>query len=844
MKTIIRSIILFFIILAALLTFLLTPMGLKTSVALTSYFLPGKLTYQKISGVLIGPITVDDLRYDDAHQTILIHQLQMNWLPTALLHQQFHISTLQINGLHIINKREAFQFSMNHVKKIIDTVKTALSFSHAQINQAIIKNFDIESVADKQSFHFDALYFHSLPTKTTWNTDFFATLNKPQLLTVAMQLHGSQNHYALKFSVQGKQTNWLLLGVGDNNTLSFTTPNTQFLNGVLDANLQTTSEQGWKWTGKIEAKNLNFSNLNPAWERSMNFKMTGSAQQKNTQAYPTFDVQMSSHLNQHKQKIAITLSGTTEKQSLQAHIRLHHSAIDLHAAGFFNQQNQWVGTVDQLNIGIKHATAWRLQKTVALSASMHAFSASPLCLQSSDLGLFCVDAKWANQKIDLKAEMDVTHFKWLQAWTHFVKIPQGKLTANLSIAGDVANPNFFGTLNLTNGNLFFPQLNVTLNNVHASVSGNHQLLNFSAQALSSHQPITAKGSMRFNQNDFQAQGTIIANNALILNSNEFTITATPRLNIAIQNKNLTITGNILIPKAIVHSNDYHALHTLPAGDIVYIGNVLPPPKPFWNVSTNVLVTLGNAVRIENLSGFSASLGGSVRLLQTNNSEMLGLGRVFAHTGLYYIYGQALTLSPNSYVEYTNSPLDNPALNLKASKEIQSLRSGSNFMQNNLMVGIELQGTVHSPKITFFSNRSSLSQADILSYILLGYDTSSSPVPGNADILLRALSAVKLTSQGLLGKQNLATQIQSGLGLSELGVESETTVDTQGNTLDRQSAFVVGKNFTRRLYARYSIGILNPVNVFELRYLIDRQWAVQADSSTLGNGADVLYTISK
>ena len=111
-------------------------------------------------------------------------------------------------------------------------------------------------------------------------------------------------------------------------------------------------------------------------------------------------------------------------------------------------------------------------------------------------------------------------------------------------------------------------------------------------------------------------------------------------------------------------------------------------------------------------------------------------------------------------------------------------------------------------------------------------------------MLRALSAVNITSQGLLGKQNIATQIESGLGLSELGVESEATLDALGNPLDNQSSFVVGKHLTRKLYARYSFGLLDTVNVFELRYLFDHTWSVQTDASALGEGADVLYTIQR
>ena len=78
----------------------------------------------------------------------------------------------------------------------------------------------------------------------------------------------------------------------------------------------------------------------------------------------------------------------------------------------------------------------------------------------------------------------------------------------------------------------------------------------------------------------------------------------------------------------------------------------------------------------------------------------------------------------------------------------------------------------------------------------------------------------------------------------MGVESETTTDALGNPLNQQSAFVVGKNISRNFYVRYSVGILDPINVFEVRYFLNDNWALQGESSTLGNGGDVLYSIQK
>ena len=818
MRTLLRSLLIFFITLAALIAFMLTPTGLRFDLAITSKLLPGDLTYQSVSGVLIGPITVNQIHYQNDKEIITIQQLHVNWLPTALLKKQLHISSLQINNVHFIDKNNTpYQWNFVTLRKnleeeleIIDDITT---FLHLHINHAVIKDINYGDQNQPSALHINELYLHSLPSKTKWDTAFVATIIKPQPLTLTMQLHGDPNHYALQFLIHGKNTLWSLNGIGDQQTLSLDTQHTQLLNGTLDAHLHFVWQNKIQWNGSIASNNIDLSQINPDWSNKI-------------------------------RSIKIALTGQAKKQTLTAQMKWNQSIFNLHLNGQLNADNQWVGLLDQLNFSIPNTTAWRLQKPATLTLTDNVFSITPLCLQSPHTGLTCFQGKWTKGKIDIAANLDVNNFKWLSAWTRFIRISQGKFDANIRIDGDITKPNLSGTLNLNNSSIVFPRLNVTLSDVSASLTGDNRVLNFTAQARSQHQPLIAKGAIDLTSPDFLAKINITSNNAPIINTDEYNATATSNLDVAIKNKNIDITGKLTIPKATLKSNDYQTTTTLPNSDIVYIGNVAPPPKPFWNVNTDIMITLGNDVSIDNIAGFSAKLGGNLRLLQTNNGDLTGTGRIFGRSGQFVIYGQALTITPDSYVEYANSPLVNPDLNLKATKQIQSIsHMGSEYMQNDLVVGIQLRGTVNSPKIVFFSNRGSLSQADILSYILLGYGSSSS-IPGNNDLLLRALSAVKLTSQGLLGKENLATQIQSGLGLSELGVESETTVDSQGNTLDRQSAFVVGKNLTRKFYARYSIGILDPVNVFELRYMIDKQWAVQVDSSTLGNGADVLYTISK
>ncbi|EKD77668.1 MAG: hypothetical protein ACD_42C00237G0001, partial [uncultured bacterium] len=488
---------------------------------------------------------------------------------------------------------------------------------------------------------------------------------------------------------------------------------------------------------------------------------------------------------------------------------------------------------------------WQLKKEATLSVSPKSAQLSSVCLASTGKGQVCMQGSWINQQLTAHAEFNIVTLTWLKTWWPRIHISNGKLVGSLNAHGTLDQPNLTGTLRFKQGNIIFPRLAVALHDITATIISKNHLIDYQLQTFSQQKPINVQGVIDLSKPDFQTEMTITSNNALIVNTDEYTAYATSNLNIMIKNNNIFLTGKVLIPKGNIHPNDFHNTTTLPARDIVYVGVDQLIKKSNWGLYIDGTLTLGNDIHLD-AAGVDAQIYGTVHMMQAPNQDMFGTGQIYVRKGTYAVYGQKLTLEPKSYISFNNDLLSNPTLSLKATKVIHSIENvgTSGFSRSNLIVGIELQGTVKKPKISFFSNRARLSEADILSYLLLGYSGSATNNPGNTDLLLRAVSAFNITTQGLLGKQNIATQIESGLGLNELGVESETTLDSLGNPLNRQSAFVVGKNLTRHLGVRYSIGFLNAVNVFELRYLFNRKWSVQTDSSSNGNGADVLYTTEK
>ena len=180
-----------------------------------------------------------------------------------------------------------------------------------------------------------------------------------------------------------------------------------------------------------------------------------------------------------------------------------------------------------------------------------------------------------------------------------------------------------------------------------------------------------------------------------------------------------------------------------------------------------------------------------------------------------------------------------------------------FASEKIIVGMNIHGPLNNPDINLFSSSGNLSQSDILSYILTGASSNNGSLFGAQNTNARGslsytsniLDAVKLGASGVGGTESLLQKIQSGLGFSELGIESDTTMDAIGNPLGNQTNFVIGRHLTKNLYLRYTRGIYGPglaqENLITLRYLFRHNWAIQLESSEFSNtavwGADILYT---
>jgi len=834
-KTLLRSLLVIFILGIALAAFILTPSGLRMSVDLASHFLPGELSYQKISGVIIGPMTIDHLQYKNKDETMSADQVRIDWRPMDIFKKELHISSLDIQNLHVIshNKTIPAQWTEKSIQRAIydlrETIKDQILPLHLELNEMNVTQLTVSDYA--QQTQLKKISFQDTSTKNQLNIKLFATIDKPSLLNIQFQLHENPSGDTLHLLITGDHTDWDLVGTGNQQSWHFHTLKDVFLNGTLNAELHLNLKSTLNWRAKLTAVKIDLSRLDPLLTSSL------TGQLNSTDSTNDLRIQTAtSHFHftaMHKNAWHI------HGNFLSSNGELKHAEINLIGN---SHDNVWRSTLNQLTLHFNKIGTWRLVAPTFVTATEHTINVADLCVTSKRAGNVCLQqGALENQQLSGNLQINITHFAWARTWSHLFE-PSGQIQADLALSGTTRKPIVNGSIHLAHGSFIFPTLHITLHDITASITSNAEKLNFNAQAFSQNQPINLKGSVDLTQPDFLATVSLTSNNALIIDTDQYIAYATADLKATVKDKDVFLTGTIIVPVGSMTAHDFQSTTTLPDDDIVYTAGVAHPPKPFWLLHTNVTVTLQKI----QLNAFhaNAQLYGTMQLMQEPNHDMFANGSINVRRGTYTVYGQTLTLSPTSSLDFPNSLLNDPVFHVNATKVIRSVNlTTTDTSERKLIVGVEIHGRARALKITFFSNRGNLSQSDILSYLLLGYG-GTADTPGNTDILLRALAAVNMSSQGLMGKQNIAMQIQQGLGLREMGVESETTTEANGNPLNRQSAFVVGKNIAHNFYVRYSIGLLAPVDVIELRYLFNKNWSVQTDSSSLGNGADVFYTLER
>lgn len=403
---------------------------------------------------------------------------------------------------------------------------------------------------------------------------------------------------------------------------------------------------------------------------------------------------------------------------------------------------------------------------------------------------------------------------------------------------------------LNNGSAAIPDYGVKLQAIQLKAIADPENITWFGSAVIGKGNMQVTGNTKIATADFSTLLHVQGNNIPIVYTTNYQVNITPDVDIKINAKQLDVNGKIFIPQALLQFGSENAQALQLSNDVVFTHEKSKASAlPNLAVHAQLQLLLGDHVQLR-FQGLHSRLGGNLLLTESPGQPATAVGQINLLDGEIVYSGQTLKIAPDSHFYYAGSDVADPILNIQAGKQVTALVQNTNIISNgttvaplppqptSVNVGINVRGTVSNPQITLFAQPAGLSQADILSYLL--FDQPSSQMSGvNAELLFTAASSLNV---GTGEFKQLVNSIQKTVGLNQLAIQSNPYFDPSTNTLQQNTSLVLGKALSPRLYVSYSVGLLQPINILQIRYLLSKYWSLQSTTGSLANGVDLLYTI--
>ncbi|STX52042.1 periplasmic protein [Legionella busanensis] len=456
------------------------------------------------------------------------------------------------------------------------------------------------------------------------------------------------------------------------------------------------------------------------------------------------------------------------------------------------------------------------------------------------------------QSVNGNLKLMVNSLAFLSDFSPEIKSLQGRLGANLKVTGTLGKPTIDGEVQLTKASIAMPSLGINLNPIELTLLSSNKKWQAQGEISSGGIPLFINGNGEF-MPSVKGALTVKGEQVPLISSKEYLINVSPNLNFEFTPTDLKMTGQVLIPKAIIKPQTFSNSVSL-TDDVVFVDKK-ESPNPY-NIDTDVKIAMGDNVSLT-VKGLEGHLVGSINLRQLPKGPLTATGELDVKDGKYQAYGQDLTIEKGQLL-FTGGLINNPAIQVRAIRKFNNTTNntlaGSNhlfdFNSSNVQsldfgkyttVGIEVKGRLSKPKVELFSVPSTLSQADILSMLLLGRPANQADKSG-AQLILAAVSALNLDSSS--GGTQLLSQLKQGLGI-DFNIENNIQYNQKTNESTDKTSLVIGKSLSKRLYLSYNVGLSKAdTNVLTLKYLLNKFFSVQVNASTTGSGIDLFYTHQK
>lgn len=428
---------------------------------------------------------------------------------------------------------------------------------------------------------------------------------------------------------------------------------------------------------------------------------------------------------------------------------------------------------------------------------------------------------------------------------------KGKLHSRVHVHGSLKQLSLSGHLILSSGSFFVPSLGVTMRKVDFSLKPQQNQLVLSGHLQAGNGSLALGGHVSPSWIKPDLSLRIQGQNFLAVDLPSVHGIISPNLTLQMNKTETALTGEARLPELKVNGDVNFGERDNP--DIVYINDhnqIIKQQTKSTPLRLNVLLKLGKDAHFKGF-GIDTHVIGQARLIKSPNGQVMANGRLNAVNGQYRIYGKHFKIKKGSYLSFANSPIVNPALNLTAIYQLSTVPTADTSF-NSLELGVRVGGTISNLKLTLFS-KPSLSQQDILSYMVLGQPLSQA---NNTDTAALGQAALLLAERG--GGSSLLHKLKGLFGIDQISVgslqssnvptatstNSVTSDSAEGGSSQNSTALFVGKNIGKRFKLGYGVGLFNQQQEVTAQWILNRYFTLQANTSDSQSGADIIYTINR
>ena len=790
------------LILGGLGRFLLTmENGLRFSFLVASKMIPGKLQAQKITGCLLSPIAIEGLYFENKASSVFVNKIYIDWSIKKLLLGEIDIAAIHVDTIKITTKVAAVAANA-HKLTLKDVTKFLKKFS-------LPINFKL---ADLQIYNLSWQQGTSPPLAIT-NVILQSYIVDRNLVFLKGELKAKDAVMVFHGEVQKKwDISWKL-------HLSNMQKFFQKLDGVLDCEGKIYGE---RYAPEINTnvKLLHFKYLNMMFAKLQGKFFVDLSAKKTSWFDLNINLPKINSIN-FNQLVFSGHASPIKKSEIVFNMNL-----GAFVAAFPNNRHLKLEKMDVNGIFSQQGLCAQSNFVIAQQ--------KPINIELKLPKLKNLVALFEEQPVYGQVMWETKNLKFLQLILPDIKNISGRLSLKYTMNGTLQHPDVIGEANLTNAELNIPELNIRLHDGALKIQNTHNKIEYKGRMHSGRGVLNLFGKTLFSQDALKSDVFINTKGFLVANTNEYKVIADSQLLLQMKDGFLDLTGKIFVPEANIKPGYLTYSDLLPA-EIVYVRKETDKKSKEPNLRTNIQLNLGNKVYID-ASGLKGNVQGQLQLKDEPQKATTAFGALYIRDGVYDFYRQQLHLTKGD-LRFLGGAVTNPEVDVVAVRDIFSAG-----LENKLTVGVKMHGLLESVKAELFSDPNGLSKSDILSYLIIG-KPSAQALGNKAQLLLQAASSANFGGAGEMS--SLIDSFKNKLGFTEFGLTEETrkpNSNVKSNGVASITAFALGRFLTPKIYIGYSMGILDSVNVFRVKYYINKHWSLQSESSSLSNGADIFYTI--